>query len=77
MTFLAFILIAVILVVAYLIMPVPMAAQQSDVPPGESDLTFPTNSNSKLIPILYGTAWLRGNLICLGYVGKEAITACP
>jgi hypothetical protein len=56
-----FIFIAIVLVVFYLLLPAP---------PGETgkkltvdDFTWPTNSNARSIPILYGAVWMHGNTL--------------
>jgi len=56
-------LIAVViaLLVAFIFMPQP---QQPDMKPASlDDFTIPDNSSSKVVPILYGTSYVVGNII--------------
>lgn len=41
-----------------------------------NDFTFPTNSNSRSIPVLYGTVWVSGNIIYYNNLLSLKIKAC-
>jgi len=69
------IVVAVILILVYLLIPVPQINQNAESA-GLNDFSFPTNSNSRSIPILYGTCWVSGNVIWYGNLKSYEIEAC-
>ena len=63
------------LVAVYLLIPVPnMTSGVKSA--GLNDFTFPTNSNARFIPILYGTIWFSGNILYYGNLQSSEIKAC-
>jgi hypothetical protein len=55
--------IAVVLLVAmFLFMPTP-AGPEAQSPSGLADFTSPDNSTSRVVPVIYGTVYLKGNCI--------------
>jgi hypothetical protein len=55
----AYVVAAIIIILAYLLMPKPRNNFDQAIPPSKSDVTVPTVSESKMIPIVFGTVWLN------------------
>ena len=68
-----FFALAALLVVVYLFAPVPSAEMGAQSPSGIDDFQMPDNSSSRVIPKVYGTAYLKGNCIYYGGLESRAI----
>jgi len=67
--------IATLLILVYLLIPVPSMSSNAEQA-SLNDFTFPTNSNSRSIPVLYGTVWVSGNIIYYNNLLSLKIKAC-
>ncbi len=74
MNWLLFLLIAVLLIAVFLFMPGPQ--DQTPEAAGLNDFNFPTNSNLRAMPILYGTVWVAGNILEYCCLSTRKIEAC-
>ena len=63
------------MVVAYILTPVPQINNNAESA-SLDDFTFPTNSKSRAVPILYGTVWANGNNIFYCCLNSLPIQAC-
>ena len=63
------------MVVAYVLTPVPQINDNAESA-SLDDFTFPTNSKSRAVPILYGTVWANGNNIFYCCLNSLPIQAC-
>jgi len=63
------------MVIVYLLIPVPQISSNAEVA-SLDDFTFPTNSRSRAVPILYGTVWTAGNNIFYCCLESKEIQAC-
>lgn len=54
---------AILLIAAYLLTPY---ASNTDKPTSLADFDYPDNSSSKPVPIIYGTAYIKGNCMYFG-----------
>ena len=63
------------MVVVYLLIPVPQINNNAESA-SLDDFTFPTNSKSRAVPILYGTVWANGNNIFYCCLNSLPIQAC-
>jgi hypothetical protein len=52
----------VLLIAMYLFMPTP-SGPPSEAPSGLKDFQIPDNSSSKVVPLIYGTTYIKGNCI--------------
>jgi hypothetical protein len=68
-----FIFIAVLLIAVYLLTPIPKSGMN---PTNLNDFQVPDNSSSKVVPMVYGTAYLKGNCIFYGNLNSIAMTKC-
>lgn len=60
-----------LMVVAFLFMP---TAQQQDMrPSGLEDFQFSDNSTSRVVPIIYGTTYIKGNCMYYGNLRSTEI----
>lgn len=66
---LAFTIIAV--AAAFILAPRPQDAGMS--PAGLDDFTVPDNSSSRVVPRIYGTAYVKGNCIYYGNLNNREI----
>ena len=62
---------AVALVAVYLMMPTPTMDNASS--PGLDDFNYPTNSNGRVVPEVFGTCHIRGNVIWYGDLRRKEI----
>ena len=63
------------MLVAYVLTPVPQINDNAESA-SLDDFTFPTNSKSRAVPILYGTVWANGNNIFYCCLNSLPIQAC-
>lgn len=70
-----FIALTILMVIVYLLLPVPSPDMKAEAA-GMNDFNFPTNSRSRAVPILYGTVWTPGNNIYYCCLQKQEIQAC-
>jgi len=63
------------MVVIYLLIPTPHINNNAEAA-SLDDFTFPTNSRSRAVPILYGTVWTAGNNIFYCCLKSHEIQAC-
>jgi len=63
------------MIVVYLLIPVPQINSNAESA-SLDDFTFPTNSRSRAVPILYGTVWTAGNNIFYCCLESKEIQAC-
>ena len=66
-----FLITLVLLVATYLFMPTPQQQQQS--PNSLDDFDMPDNSNTRLVPKVYGRAYLSGNCVYYGNLNNTPI----
>ena len=69
-----FLIVAVLMIVAFLLIPVPNSPAMEKA--SMDDFQFPTNSNSRAVPILYGTVWTFGNIIEYCCLQAREIKVC-
>ena len=62
---------AVALVAVYLMMPTPTMDNASS--PGLDDFNYPTNSNGRVVPEVFATCHIRGNVIWYGDLRSKEI----
>jgi hypothetical protein len=62
---------AALLIVAYIFMPVPNDLAMS--PATLEDFQIPDNTNSKVVPKVYGTTYIKGNCIWYDNLKSKAI----
>ncbi|MCI6988403.1 MAG: hypothetical protein MR902_02385 [Campylobacter sp.] len=62
---------AVALVAVYLLMPTPTMENAKSV--GLDEFSFPTNSNGRVVPEVFGTCHVHGNIIWYGDLRSKEI----
>lgn len=63
---------AVAMVAMYLLMPTPPEMENAKAK-GLDEFSMPTNSNSRVVPELFGTCELKGNIIWYGDLRSRKI----
>jgi len=63
------------MIIVYLLIPTPQINRNAEAA-SLDDFTFPTNSRSRAVPILYGTVWAAGNNIFYCCLQSHEIKAC-
>ncbi|MCI6989390.1 MAG: hypothetical protein MR902_07515 [Campylobacter sp.] len=63
---------AIAMVAVYLLMPVPPEMENAKAK-GLDEFNVPTNSNSRVVPELFGTCELKGNIIWFGDLRSKEI----
>jgi len=69
------VVVTVVLLLVYLLVPTPNMDANAEKA-GLNDFTFPTNSNSRSVPVLYGTSWVSGNILYYNNLISLEIKAC-
>lgn len=64
-----FLALAIVMAAVFLLMPTPNMSNSS----GLNNFDYPTNSNGRAIPELFGTAKLSGNVIWCGDLRSKKI----
>lgn len=67
----AAIALVVLMVAAFIFMPKPTMKNASAA--GFDEFSYPTNSNARVVPEVFGTVLVHGNIIFAGDLTSEAI----
>ncbi len=64
-------IVAVLMIAAYIFMPTPK--MQNAKAAGLDEFSFPTNSNGRPVPEVFGTVEIHGNFLWYGDLSTQAI----